>query len=73
MRIYGLDVKDRLRTLNHAKNFRYTYPRPMDRGYGAYDRYRATNDPLSTLKKEKERPSKRPFKLYFMKLLLYKL
>ena len=42
--------------------------------YGTWAwRYRAAHAPLATLKKEKERPSKRPFKLYFMKLLLYKL
>jgi hypothetical protein len=50
MRIYGLDVKDRLRTLNRSKNFTYTILPANAHGYGAYDRYRTTIEPLATKK-----------------------
>jgi hypothetical protein len=36
--IYGLDVKDRMRSKNQSKNLDHTISRPSARGYGAYDR-----------------------------------
>jgi len=38
MRIYGLDVKDRVRTENHPKFWRDRVRAYVARGYGAYDR-----------------------------------
>ena len=65
-------VKDRMFALNHHNFFKYSGPAR----YGPrVRRVRPAHVPLSALEKEKERPSKRPFKLYFMKLLFltYKL
>jgi len=49
MRIYGLDVKDRLRTLNHPKLYAHRARPAIARGYGAGEalagRYRAAIDP----------------------------
>ena len=49
MRIYGLDVKDRLRTLNHPNLYARRARPAIARGYGAGEalayRYRAAIDP----------------------------
>jgi len=53
MRIYGLDVKGRMRTLNHH-NFLSTHG---PRRYGPrVRRGRPTHVPLSTLKKKEKKP-----------------
>ena len=48
MRIYGLDVKDRLRGENRFKFWRDRVRAYMARNYGAVDRYQIASDTLST-------------------------
>ena len=47
MRIYGLDVKDRMRGENHPKFWRDRARAYMARNYGAADRYQIASDTLS--------------------------
>ena len=47
MRIYGLDVKDRKRSLNRSKIFTRAQSPPSARGYGADGRYRDDIEPLA--------------------------
>ena len=47
MCIYGLDVKDRVRTENHPKLLRDRVRAYMARNYGAVDRYQIASDTLS--------------------------
>ena len=47
MRIYGLDVKDRVRTENHPKFTRDRVRAYTARNYGATDRYQIASDTLS--------------------------
>ena len=47
MRIYGLDVKDRLRGENRSKFWRDRMRSYMARNYGADDRYQIASDTLS--------------------------
>jgi hypothetical protein len=47
MRIYGLDVKDRLRGENRSKFWRDRVRTYMARNYGAADRYQTTSGTLS--------------------------
>ena len=48
MRIYGLDVKDRMRGENHPKFWRDRARAYMARNYGADDRYHTASIPLAT-------------------------
>ena len=47
MRIYGLDVKDRVRTENHPKFWRDRVRAYTARNYSAADRYQIASDTLS--------------------------
>ena len=47
IRIYGLDVKDRLRGENRSKFWRDRVRAYMARNYGAVDRYQIASDMLS--------------------------
>ena len=47
MRIYGLDVKDRLRGENWSKFWRERARAYTARNYGAADRYQIASDTLS--------------------------